>query len=489
MGNIAKLLLIALFVIACMLAYRSITITSNQLVAPILAPKVLLEDSVVSRLQTALRLKTISYDDETLFDTQMFFKLRDHILASYPKINDQLELEIVNDMTLLFYWKGSDPSLKPVALLHHLDVVPVEKASWKKWDADPFSGDILNGYIYGRGALDDKGAAMSTLEAVELLLSNGFKPKRSIYLAFGHDEEVGGKRGAQAVVKALNNRGIMLSFVLDEGGAVVSGVMPGLDKEVAMIGIAEKGYVSLLLRAEARSGHSSTPSKETAAGVLSKALVKLEDNPFPLRLSEPLKKNLQYLAPELSVPMRVVLSNLWLFEPLVVRILDQDPSTSAMVRTTTAITMVRAGVKDNVLPSLADAVVNFRILPGDTAEFVKQRVEELIDDDRLTINFLDAFYSNPSEISDHTAYGFNLIEKTIVKVFNDNDTSVLTAPYMLMGGTDGRHYERISENVYRFNPIEIDSQDLSRIHGINERISVDNYLNMIRFYYHLIEQI
>ena len=160
-----------------------------------------------------------------------------------------------------------------------------------------------------------------------------------------------------------------------------------------------------------------------------------------------------------------------------------------MVRTTTAITMVRAGVKDNVLPSLADAVVNFRILPGDTAEFVRQRVEELIDDDRLTIDFLDAFYSNPSEISDHTAYGFNLIEKAIVKVFNDNDKSALTALYMLMGGTDGKHYERISENVYRFNPIQIDSQDLSRIHGINERISVDNYFNMIRFYYHLIEQI
>lgn len=187
--------------------------------------------------------------------------------------------------------------------------------------------------------------------------------------------------------------------------------------------------------------------------------------------------------------MTVMLSNMWLFEPLIVRILDQDPSTSAMVRTTTEITRVRAGVKDNVLPSLADAVVNFRILPGDKAEFFRQRVEELLDDDRLTINFLDAFYSNSSEILDHTAYGFNLNEKTIVKVFNDNDKSVLTAPYILMGGADGRQYELISDNVYRFNPIQIDNHDPSRIHRINGRISVDNYFIMIRFYYHLIEQI
>ncbi|MAJ86663.1 MAG: M20/M25/M40 family metallo-hydrolase [Cellvibrionales bacterium TMED148] len=483
-----KTLIIAPLIIATIVGYRSVTLTSHQVVTPILAPKSLPVDEIIARLQTALQFRTLSYEDETLFDAKQFLDFHNHIFSSYPAIKTHLELEIINEMTLLFYWRGSDPKLKPVALLHHLDVVPVEKASRKKWDVNPFSGDILDGYVYGRGALDDKGAAMSMLEAVELLLANGFQPKRSIYLALGHDEEVGGTNGAQAVVKALQNRGVTFSFVLDEGGAVVSGVMPGLDKKVAMIGIAEKGYVSLLLRAEARSGHSSTPPRETAAGLLSRALVRLEDNPFPLRLSEPLQKNLEYLAPELSLPMRIVLSNLWLFEPIVVWILDREPSTSAMVRTTTAITMVRAGVKDNVLPSLADAVVNFRILPGDNAEGVKQRVENIIDDDRLTVNYLDAFHSNPSEVSDHTGYGFNLIERTIAEILNDRDTAVLTAPYMLMGGTDGRHYESISDNVYRFNPIDINSQDLSRIHGINERVSIDNYLNMIRFYFQLILQ-
>jgi carboxypeptidase PM20D1 len=363
-----------------------------------------------------------------------------------------------------------------------MDVVPVEEMTGAQWAHPPFDGVISEGYVWGRGTMDDKSSVFGILEAAEMLLAEGFEPRRTVYIAFGHDEEIGGKAGAARIAAVLADRGVRLSYVLDEGLFIAERVVPGVGRPVALVGIAEKGFLSLTLTVEAETGHSSTPPTHTAIGVLSMAVNKLEENQFPEDVGGIPGQMFDYVGPEMTWGMKVVFANLWLFRPLVQRQLAASPGTNASIRTTTAVTVIEGGIKDNVLPSRARAIVNFRILPGDTIEGVMKRVRNVINDPRVKIEKYGDDFDEPSSVSDVDSEEFRVLHKTIRQVFPD----VVVAPALVVGATDARHYGKLTGSVYRFLPFHFNNEDISRLHGTNERLSVENYLQGVRFYYQLI---
>ena len=364
----------------------------------------------------------------------------------------------------------------------HQDVVPVGQESEKNWAYLPFSGEISEGYIWGRGALDMKSSLMGLLEAIETLLENNFEPKRTIFLAFGHDEESGGINGAKKIAELLESRNIQFEYVLDEGGLIVKNIIPGVSDPVALIGITEKGYVSLELTVKTDGGHSSMPPKHTAVGILSKAIVKLEESPFPSNTSYATEL-FRHVGPRMPYFRKIIFANMWLFNPLVKRILSKSPETNATIRTTTAATMILGGEKENVLPIKAKAIINFRIMPGESVESVVNYVRRTIGAPNVEIRPLNVRFE-PSPVSDIHSKSYEILRKTINQAITENN--LIVAPHLVVGATDSRYFTTLSDNIYRFLPILFHPEDIKRIHGTNERISIENYVQAITFYYHLI---
>lgn len=475
-------LLIGLIVLLAVLLVNTFRSSSKQLTDVLPPPAVSVGDSAVHRLVKALQLRTVSYTDYSLTDTTQFEKFLALLQQSFPRIHHQLKRETFNRYGLLYEWKGSNSALKPILLMGHYDVVPVIQGTQQRWKRPPFAGLVEDGFLYGRGTLDDKSSVMAQLEAVEWLLSTGFRPERTIMLAYGQDEEVTGFRGAQTIAAELERRNVRLEYVLDEGGVLKTDGIPGLSKPVALIGIGEKGYASLELTTVSKGGHSSMPPKQTSIGLVAEAVSKLEKNPFPARLDAGLDQMFTYIGPEMPFGQRIVFANQWLFAPLITRIMAQSNSGNATLRTTTAPTIFQAGVKDNVLPIDATATINFRILPGETVESVTERVKEVIDDNRIEIKVLRKFVSQPSPVSDPNALGFERIHQTIKGIFPET----IVTPYLTLGGTDSRFYARVCPQIFRFSPTPMNDVDTQRIHGTNERIRIKDYQNMIRFYATLI---
>jgi len=336
--------------------------------------------------------------------------------------------------------------------------------------------------VWGRGALDMKSAVLGVLEAAEALLATGFCPRRSVLFVFGEDEEVGGWNGAMQLVALLRARGIQPEYVLDEGLTISEGIVPNVRRPVALIGIAEKGYRSLELSVEVGGGHSSMPPRETAIGILSAAIARLERHPMPVRLTGPAAQTLACLAREMPPATRLIAANQRLFGPLIARMIARSPSGAATVRTTTAPTIFQAGVKENVLPTRARAVVNFRLLPGDTIASVIDHVRRTVADPRVQVVETGAFRSDPSPVSGTASSGFQAIEQAIAHVY----PGVAVAPGLVLVGSDSRHYAQLGCPCYRFSPLWHRTEDLGRIHGVNERIGVDHYARAVQFYTQLV---
>ncbi len=413
-------------------------------------------------------------------------KFTDYLQSSFPLVAARLPREVLKDGAVIYTWQGRNQTAAPVVLMGHMDVVPVPAEALPQWQHQPYSGDVAEGYIWGRGTLDDKIHVLSLLEAAETLLRNGFVPARTILFCFGDDEENGGRYGAQEIVAELKARGVHPEFVVDEGGAVVSGVVPGLAQPIAIIGTAEKGYVDLLLSTAGAGGHSSEPPAHTAIGELAAALVKLEAHPFPASLPLVVKQQYSAIAPYLPFSKRAALANLWLFEPLVVKQGLKDPRTGGNFRTTTAETMVSGGFKDNALPPSAQAVVNFRILPGETVDSVLKRVRAIADDAGVTVTIANPEAArDPSPVSPLDGAGYEALTTTIRQLFPEAALS----PYLVNGATDAGFYTVLTPNVYRFLALEADASVLTMIHGLNERVAPEKYLKTVRFTVQLIENI
>lgn len=480
---IGALALLAL--LAAVLVANTLRQGSRQLQVPPAPPLAVDKAGITEAMAAAVRAKTVSGLLDPAGVAAEFDALHALLKARYPQVHATLQREVVGAHSLLFTWAGSDPSLKPVALMAHQDVVPIAPGTEALWKRPPFAGEVADGFVWGRGTLDDKSNLITQLEALELLVKAGVKPRRTVYFVFGHDEEVGGQRGVVQIVALLKQRGVKLDWVLDEGLAVTQGVMPGVQQPVALIGLAEKGSVSLKLTATAPPGHSSMPPGpgQGAVGRLAAALARLDAQPLPGGIQGAAAEMFQAVAPELPFGQRLALSNLWLTRPLVERMLSKGAATNAMMRTTTAMTMLNAGVKENVLPGRAEAVVNFRILPGDTQTSVLAAVKRIVADEAVEITPLGTGF-DPSRLSTSGSASFKLIERTVREVFPD----AIVAPGLMLAASDARHFDGISDASYRFMPIRFDNADLQRPHGTDERIAVDQLVDMVRFYHRLLSQ-
>ncbi|MDD4569459.1 MAG: M20 family peptidase [Tepidanaerobacteraceae bacterium] len=433
---------------------------------------------IARHLSDAVKFKTVSYSDSSIINWDEFLKLHKYLEETYPLVHSKLEMERVNDHSLLYRWPGSEKNKKPILLTCHMDVVPVEDET--KWTYPPFNGDVAEGFVWGRGTLDVKVQMIAILEVVEQLLKKNYKPNRDIYLAFGHDEEVGGKNGAIKIAELLKSRGINFEFVHDEGGCVTDGTIKGVLSPIAVVGICEKGYADIKLSVEDKGGHSSMPPKSTALGRISKAIYRLEQNPFPMRITKPVSDMLNYIGPEMKGIQRIIIANLWLFSPIFKKVFSSSATGNAFLRTTMAATMAKGSDAHNVLPQKATAVVNTRILPGETVKDVVNHIRRTINDQEIKIDLLNN--NEPSKISDITSEAFKNIERTIYEIFPDT----ITCPYLVCGGTDARKYEGISDNVYRFSPFHISAKDLNKMHGTDECISLANLEKAVKFFLSLI---
>uniref|UniRef100_A0A674BR72 Peptidase M20 domain containing 1 n=1 Tax=Salmo trutta TaxID=8032 RepID=A0A674BR72_SALTR len=392
---------------------------------------------LLANFREAIQIPTVS-TSKTQLNITALGEFNSLLRKVFPTVfsSHLVQHEVVANYSHLFWVPGSDLALVPYMLLAHIDVVPADENDG--WEAPPFSAKEMDGFIYGRGTIDNKQSVMGILQALEYLLIRGYSPQRGFFIGLGHDEEVGGLQGAMNIVKVLKKKGVQLAFVLDEGLAVLDGVISGLQGPAALIGISEKGQATVKLSVFKAPGHSSMPPRESSIGILAGA---------------------------------------------VKRVMERSPDTNAFLRTTTAVTMFNSGVKVNVLPSLAEAYVNLRIHPAQTVQEVLEFIQSTVGDERVKMELVNGFDPLPVSSYDETSFGFQTIKKTLLDQF----PQVSVAPGLCIGNTDSRHYTDLAKDIYRFAPTWIKPGDTQRFHGINERISKKNYEELVVFYFNLIQ--
>jgi carboxypeptidase PM20D1 len=478
---IAALLLLLVAVVAV----NTLRQGSHQLDVPPAPPLAVDEKALADKLAAAIRLQTVSSLDDPNLNAGEFRKLHALLQERFPRVHASLQRELVNDFSLLYTWKGSDPTAKPIAFIAHQDVVPIAPGTESKWQSSPFSGEVKDGYVWGRGAWDDKGNLVAQLEAVEMLLAAGFQPRQTVYIVAGADEELGGQRGAVVMAKMLRDRKVRLDFVIDEGLVITEGILPGVAAPAALIGVAEKGYVTVHLTANAAPGHASMPPPPgtTAIARMGAALKRLDEEQFPPKLQGVARELFETLAPEMGGMQRVALSNLWLFGPLLESQLAKGASTNAMLRTTTALTIVNAGNKSNVIPGQAEATLDYRILPGDSTEKVLQHVRAKAGPG-IEVKAVGGS-TEPTPVSSTAAPSYHQMQRTLRSVF----PGTLVAPALYVAGSDSHHFVDIADSIYRFSPVRVKPEDVSRLHGTNERIAVANLGELVRFYHQLLRNL
>jgi carboxypeptidase PM20D1 len=468
---------------ATTLTYNTVTFAPEGLadaseikVAPALAPDAA---AAARRLGEAIRFQTISNQDPAQNQTAEWTRFQAWLQTSYPAIHAIARREIVGNGSLLYTWQGSDPALQPIILMAHQDVVPVTPGTEKDWRHPPFAGVVADGAIWGRGAIDDKGSLIALFEGLELLAVQGFKPRRTVIVVSGHDEEVGGT-GAQAAAAKLKEAGVKSLFTLDEGSAIITNA-PIINGPAIMIAVAEKGYATLRVTARAPGGHSSMPPEEIGTITLAKAITAIHARQFPTRLDQPPLGTMQALAAEKGGLMKVVAANPWLFGGLIKQQMASTPAGAAQLHTTIAPTMLQGSPKENVLPQDAYGLINYRLAPWDSAEDVLNHAKAATA--RLPVTF--AWERPPREaspVSSTQSQGWKLVRAAA----EAEAPGVPVAPFMVVGGTDSRYMKEVSQDTYRFQAMRLSTKETAMIHGTNEHISIDNLATMIRFFTRLI---
>jgi carboxypeptidase PM20D1 len=485
MGWVRRLVLgggVVVLATAAIVAVRTASFKPPTAVEPgavSLAPEVAIDNAAAARhLGEAVRIPTVSHQDPAEDQPAQWEALHQWLQATYPAAHRVMSRTIVAERTLVYAWPGSDPGLAPIILMAHQDVVPVAEGTQADWRHPPFSGEIADGAVWGRGSVDDKGSLVSLFEAVDALAAQGFKPRRTVYIVSGQDEEVGG-RGARAAAAWLKAKGVMAEFTLDEGLAVI-GDYPVTHGPVALIGVAEKGYATLRVTARSAGGHSSIPPKETGVITLARALIAIAGNPAPMRLDGPAAQMMGALAPFASPVVRMAVANRWLFDPLLVGVIGASPAGAAMLHTTIAPTMLQGSPKDNVLPQAAKGWINYRIAPGDSVAGVMGRA-------RAAVGALPVELAwerpplEPSPVSSTTSEGWKLLASLAAA-----SAHAPVAPGLVVAGTDSRSLQPVSHDVYRFQPLVMTLSDTEMIHGTNEHMTLANLALMTQFYARLI---
>lgn len=460
-----------------------------------------INEKAIKRLSEAIQIPTISTVDYAETNFEPFNKFHQFLKSSYPLVFEKLDTATVNTHGLVFHWKGKDSGKKPLLFLSHYDVVPVNNYdsasanSYKtifdvnskatpltsfqdSWTYPPFSGAVNNGRIYGRGTLDMKGMLISILEAADQLIADGYEPEQDIYFAFGHDEEVSGRQGALKIAEYFKQKNIEFAAVYDEGGYVVSpgSVLKSVDKALALVGVAEKGFLTLQITVKGTGGHSSMPPKKGSLVLASEIVDKLNTNQMTPIITDPIDFFLKNIGGSMDFKSRLAISNQWILKGLLIKSLEGDAASNALIRTTTALTMAHSSDAPNVLSATTEITVNFRILQGNTVEDVMNHVKQVCEGYDVDYKVISA--REPSKISDVNGEAFKKVEKTIQEVY----PNAIISSYLTIGGTDAYKYEIVSDNVFRFMPIEINQYDQRLIHNDNESITIENYMRMIHYF-------
>ena len=438
--------------------------------------------NAMQKLAGAITYKTVSAAAPGTTDAHPFLGLHQYLQDAFPALHNQLQKKVISKYSLLYTWPGKDPALKPVLLSAHLDVVPVEEATKDQWEHQPFKGIVRDGYIWGRGSMDDKYRVVAMMEAVEQLVLEGYQPERTLYLAFGHDEETGGESGAGEIGAYLQAQGVQLEAVFDEGLAVADKIVPGIAEPVAFVGTAAKGNLNLLLSVNGEGGHSSVPPKDSPIYILSAAINRLHNHPFEPRMTPTTRETVELLADKIGGKYRFAMRHYGLFKGRVLKKLTRDQATDALVRTQMAPTILEAGEKDNVMPRLATAVLNVRILTGETQQTVLAHVLKTIDDERVQVE-VSGLYTPPSPVTSTDSWTYKALSHAIRETFPEVTAVV---PALFPGSTDSRHYSGLTGNIYRFAPQVVTRQSAKLVHNVNERLSVEVFGKCIVFYNHLI---
>lgn len=482
-GQIVLALLALVVVLAGIVLVRTMTYkpkTGQDLSQVKLAAPVAIDNArAAQHLSEAIRFQTVSHQEKAEDQVAEWEKLHAWLQTTYPAAHAAMTREIVAGRTLIYTWPGSDPKLAPVVLMAHQDVVPVTPGTEDDWKHPPFEGVIADGAVWGRGAIDDKGSLITLFEGLEALASQGFKPRRTVIIVSGHDEEAGGS-GAQAAAALFQSRGIKAQFVLDEGMAIISD-NPITGGPAALIGIAEKGYATLMVTAEAVGGHSSAPPADSGGVLtLAKAVTRIAEAQFPMKLDGPGGAMMETLAPQGPFAIRMAMANRWLFEPLIIRQAAANPSGAALLHTTIAPTMLKGSPKENVLPQDATAWINYRIAPGDTSDTVLARAKDAVGD--LPVTYAWSRRPNePSPVSSTTSEAW----KTIAALAGETAKAPV-APSLVTAGTDSRYLVGVASDIYRFQPMVFSLETIKMIHGTNEHMTLENLDRAVQFYARLI---
>lgn len=437
-------------------------------------------DRFRKNLSDAIKIPTIANKDPEMTDWSTFDTFQEFLKERYPLIHSKLEMIEIEKGPLLYKWKGSDSSLNPIALLAHQDVVPISEGTYDDWTYPPFDGKDDGEYIWGRGALDMKNHLIGVMESVETLIEEGFEPVRDVYICLGHNEEVMSSDHSGAVVMCdyFERNGIQLDCVLDEGGAILPVNIKGvINRNLAGIGVAEKGYADFEVSVNAKGGHSSQAPNHTALGHLADVIKDIESNQFHAELSPMMLELFDKIGRNCSYPVRLITCNIKLLKPLITKVMTYIPPAASLIRTTQGVTMASGSPAPNVLPQKASINVNVRIYPGETVEDAEKHLRKVIKNKKAEINVKPG-WKNPSKISPTDSRCFKAIEDICTSMNNNN----IVAPYLVMGGTDACHYERVCENIYRYSPFLVDTSLLLTTHGTNERIPISSMADGIAFF-------
>lgn len=508
MRKIMKFILIAVLGIAVLLLALLLMRTATYHFAPLAdsategPAQIKPSNQAVERLVGGIRIPTVS-DEISRTEDNPFDTFKTYLKDSYPAIYEKMDTLTVNEYGLVFRWKGKDASLKPILLLSHYDVVPVvgfeaqtpaeiifrpdDKSApelnefSKEWDYHPFSGAVADGRIYGRGTLDMKGMLFGIMEAADVLLAEGFQPERDIWFAFGFDEEISGLNGALKIAEYFKGQGITFEAVYDEGGLIVAPGLGGIDRSIALVGTAEKGFLTLQILVHGTGGHSSMPPAKGSLVLAAEIMEKLNSNQLPPRLIPPIASFLHNVGGSMGFETRMAIANQWLLKGMLFNGLSKTPATNALIRTTTAVTMAKGSDAPNVLASVAEVVVNFRILTGESVADIVKHVEKLCEGYDTEIKIVSS--REPSNPSETNARGYEVIEESMKLLYPD----AMVTPYLTIGGTDAYKYETVSNHVYRLMPIYLNEYEQRTVHNENEFITLENYGRMIEYFKYIME--
>lgn len=462
--------------------------------------KMIKDDSAIQRLSGGLKIPTVSSGELGDFNYSTFDTIKEYIKNSYPLVYQNAEFAEVNTYGLVFRLKGINPSLNPILFLSHTDVVPPGDAEVKdktenifrpddqplpavsevseEWDFGPFSGAVANGRIYGRGSIDMKGMLFSLLESMNNVIKTKYIPQRDIYLAFGFDEEVGGQQGAVKIAEYFRNKNVQFDAVYDEGGLILEkGSVTGISSDIAVIGCAEKGFLSVKIKVKGLGGHSSMPPAESAIGKAAVIMQRLESGQMKPEVTPLINQFFNNVGGSMSFISRMAIANQWLLKPVLLSQLTKNNSTNALVRTTTALTMMKGSDAPNVLSPEVEFIVNFRLLPGNTVKDVKEHIANATKGFDVEIEEIDSV-KEASAVSSSNTRAFQMIEAAIKEI---HPTAIAT-PYLTVGATDAYKYQIVSKNIYRFMPIKINNAEKQSIHSTNEYLSIENYMKMIHYF-------